>query len=738
MNHIYKTIFNRALGVWQAVSETARSQGKTGGASGVMAPRRSLLALSLAAAFGAAHAGEIVLTGQTATTLTPNGNGVTNITTATISGATGVNAFKTFKVYGPETVNLILPTNTSNLLNLVYGSAIDIQGTVNSLKDNKIGGHVIFADPHGMVVGSSGVLNVGSLTAVAPSQSFMDGVFGLDGKVSGAAVRQLLNGNVDNAADGVIRIDGVVNAVDRVRLQAEAVQVGGALNAGADALHQAAFVAAVNTHGLDQAEGMVERGGVIEIVGGQSAVVSGALSAAGGAGQGGAVAVIADDVRLTDSARIDASGAAGGGRIDVGIAGERLAATTAVDSGAQLHADATAQGDGGSVTVWGRDANHVSGLITARGGAQGGDGGFVEVSAKTGLRIDARVDTSAAQGEAGTLLIDPTDLNIVNGAAAAGETEASNVVHVGWLQDQGNTNIKLEAEKTLTVGGSDGSAANVDLSQTLTSKTLTLQAEEIVVNENSKITTGGGSVELLAEGQHAAITVKQNAVIDTGAGDITLAATAEDKQQGDLVVLSDASATVDVSGTLRGKNVTLSADATAEVGSAALSVQNAATDANDLRDMLPLSALFDGIGGGVMIAKAEASVTVHSGATIEATGGDLTVSAHASQGVAVAYSVGGETNSGAEDSPVPLAFVVAGLQGGATANIEGGATVKTDRNLNVLAHNEAALEVEAGVDAGDGKGAGSVVVGYTDTSADASIAKGAWTWRRRCRPRGLS
>jgi hypothetical protein len=30
MNHAYRVIFNRALNVWQAVSELAKSQGKAG------------------------------------------------------------------------------------------------------------------------------------------------------------------------------------------------------------------------------------------------------------------------------------------------------------------------------------------------------------------------------------------------------------------------------------------------------------------------------------------------------------------------------------------------------------------------------------------------------------------------------------------------------------------------------------------------------------------------------------
>ncbi|MDR2213076.1 MAG: autotransporter-associated beta strand repeat-containing protein, partial [Pseudomonadales bacterium] len=43
MNHVYKTLFNRALGVWQSVSELAKSRGKSGGGSRVL-PRKAALA----------------------------------------------------------------------------------------------------------------------------------------------------------------------------------------------------------------------------------------------------------------------------------------------------------------------------------------------------------------------------------------------------------------------------------------------------------------------------------------------------------------------------------------------------------------------------------------------------------------------------------------------------------------------------------------------------------------------
>ncbi|MDR2195565.1 MAG: ESPR domain-containing protein, partial [Gallionellaceae bacterium] len=67
MNQTYKVVFNHSLGIWQAVSELAKSHGKS---------KSVTLAVGLAAALGVsvAHAGGITTTGQTATTLQVNGN----------------------------------------------------------------------------------------------------------------------------------------------------------------------------------------------------------------------------------------------------------------------------------------------------------------------------------------------------------------------------------------------------------------------------------------------------------------------------------------------------------------------------------------------------------------------------------------------------------------------------------------------------------------------------------------
>src|SRR6185312_9198375 len=55
------------------------------------------------------------------------------------------------------------------------------------------------------------------------------------------------------------------------------------------------------------------------------------------------------------------------------------------------------------------------GSISAKGGPAGGNGGFAEVSGEAGFRLAGSVDATAAMGNAGSILIDPFDLELKTG-----------------------------------------------------------------------------------------------------------------------------------------------------------------------------------------------------------------------------------------------------------------------------------------------------------------------------------
>ena len=134
----------------------------------------------------------------------------------------------------------------------------------------------------------------------------------------------------------------------------------------------------------------------------------------GGAGStGGRIDVTGYNVALTDAARVDASGAAGGGvvRFGGGSAGQdptiRNANATWMAPSASIHADALVNGNGGNIAAFSEGASRIHGTLSAKGGAQGGNGGLIETSGHALDTTGATIDASAAKGQGGRWLLDP-------------------------------------------------------------------------------------------------------------------------------------------------------------------------------------------------------------------------------------------------------------------------------------------------------------------------------------------
>ncbi|MCA1990827.1 MAG: filamentous hemagglutinin N-terminal domain-containing protein [Coleofasciculus sp. S288] len=145
-----------------------------------------------------------------------------------------------------------------------------------------------------------------------------------------------------------------------------------------------------------------------------SVVTSGSIDVSGDTA--GRVQVLGDKVGLF-GVTINASGINGGGTVLMGGDYRGLdsvlnASRTFVDSDSVINANALTDGDGGRVIVWADETTGFYGNISARGGSSAGNGGFVEVSGKENLIFRGQVDTSAANGNFGTLLLDPRNIKI--------------------------------------------------------------------------------------------------------------------------------------------------------------------------------------------------------------------------------------------------------------------------------------------------------------------------------------
>ena len=102
---------------------------------------------------------------------------VTHIWADKVVGNAAVNVFKDFQLDANNIANMyfkdLQKNSADNLVNFV-NSRIDINGTVNAIQNNKIGGNLFFLSKEGMAVGKSGVINTGSLYVMTPVERIYD------------------------------------------------------------------------------------------------------------------------------------------------------------------------------------------------------------------------------------------------------------------------------------------------------------------------------------------------------------------------------------------------------------------------------------------------------------------------------------------------------------------------------------------------------------------------------------
>lgn len=141
--------------------------------------------------------------------------GVHNIYAGQVKGDNAINRFQTFDLPANQIANMYFTTKggtteATSLFNFV-NSRINIDGTVNALRSNTIGGHMYFLSKDGLTLGSKGVINAGALT-------IMNGVDfpGSNGNAF-SKIEDVLNLKQDQG-DGSIDIKGTINAVDLVNI----------------------------------------------------------------------------------------------------------------------------------------------------------------------------------------------------------------------------------------------------------------------------------------------------------------------------------------------------------------------------------------------------------------------------------------------------------------------------------------------------------------------------------------
>ena len=267
MNKIYKVVWNAARGCYVVGSELIKThQGKKSVRRGGSVLSRAGTALLLAiAGWGAAchfiYADVTVADKAYKNTVTTgnlaNGGKQYDITNQQVKDNNALNNFNDFALKQHDVANLHLD-KVDHQINVVKNK-IDIDGVVNAIKDNKIGGDVYFFSNAGIAVGANGVFNVGRLTLgtntaaggalyegyyYVPTQSGAVPVtFDRDkefyGKSAVERARLLNDGSLwggNTAGDAGISFAGKVNAKDSVVIasaKSTISQTGGVIQTGA-------------------------------------------------------------------------------------------------------------------------------------------------------------------------------------------------------------------------------------------------------------------------------------------------------------------------------------------------------------------------------------------------------------------------------------------------------------------------------------------------------------------------
>src|SRR6185369_9870858 len=134
---------------------------------------------------------------------------------------------------------------------------------------------------------------------------------------------------------------------------------------------------------------------------------------------------------------------------------------------------------GGRVIVWADGDTRFFGSISARGGRESGNGGFVETSGKQALQAFGRVDTGAPNGKSGIWLLDPYNLHVVSGTGSedtligatgaifSGQGPSESSVSAGSIEAYaGNVileathDVSFETDITKTTGGLSATAGH--------------------------------------------------------------------------------------------------------------------------------------------------------------------------------------------------------------------------------------------------------------------------------------
>lgn len=377
-----------------------------------------------------------------------------------------------FNISQVESVRFAQPSSSSVILNRIVGhNPTEIYGSLSA------NGQVFLINPQGVLFAPGAQINAAGFVASTldiQDRHFLEGHYRfvgeggtvrhagtikasegyyialLGGRVISEGRLEVSKGAVSLAAGGEISLAlndaGFLYAtVTKESLQA-AVDHQGTIDASGSTVvlsaHDASAILTnvVNNTGVIKASSLTEENGRIILKGGKKGIVSnsGTLDVSG-KNKGGTISLMGEYVANHQNGKILATGKLGGGAVTLGFEGEELSKRTFLAKDSKIDVS-SAQGDAGTIHVWSEEKTVFHGYLMAE--APKGKGGFVETSSKDGLNIGGKVSARGKTKElTGTWCLDPTDLTINSGSTNTGEFNLVDGVEV-WT-DAGNATTIL-------------------------------------------------------------------------------------------------------------------------------------------------------------------------------------------------------------------------------------------------------------------------------------------------------
>ncbi|NNE92975.1 MAG: filamentous hemagglutinin N-terminal domain-containing protein, partial [Verrucomicrobiales bacterium] len=609
--------------------------------------------------------------------------------------------WESFSISAGELTEFVQPNANSAALNRVRGAAASrIDGALRA------NGNVFLINPNGIVIGTTGTVDVNGFIASTLDISDAEFLAGGDMRFRGPSQAGIVNlGRISATGGDVFLIAATVEnsgtidarngtvglaAGNDVLLKAagdgsgERIFVRGAsggkkkhgvLNQGTINANIAelkahggnVYALAVKNEGRIAATGVTKRGGQIflsanggkirnegvlkatlsngdggriEIDAGPGGTVenAGEIDAGSSTGNGGEILILGSQIVLESGSLVIADGETGGGEILIG-GGQRgedpdlmNAENVTVEDGAQISANASGIGNGGRVIVFAENRLEFNGQVSATGGPDGGDGGFVELSGKKSVSIPNltnHVDVSASGGGiGGTLLFDPVEIQIQVGSGGDPITNptSNNVLFDADISAfLGTGNLLIDSAVAGPGSGDILMVNNASISWSSANNFSINAARDFLMGTGAEITSTaltGGAVDITAGRD---VILDSGNTISTGAGNISISSGGKTEINGGTITGNNNAAVKIVADTsvvaTGGTSINANVGGIELIGNRGGTTQIGNFDgvhlANSIVKATDGNVIARGTGGGAALGNRGIQI---EGATVEATG----------------------------------------------------------------------------------------------------------------------